>query len=68
MKFWRAFNIFLFLLEAKEWYIIANNENRHLKDADIAFGKLINTINNDGNDFVNSETLLMEAKELINNK
>lgn len=65
MPFWRAFNIFIFLLKAREWYVIADNEENHIKDASIKFGKFIATTEMDKETFVNQEILLDQAKELL---
>ena len=65
MKFFRAFNIFLFLLEANEWYIIADNKYRHIKDANMKFGKFIQTTKTDADVFIQQEMLINEANDIL---
>jgi hypothetical protein len=66
MKFWRAFKIFLFLLKAKEWFVIADNADKHIIDADITTGKVLSVIQRNDQDVINQESLLRQAKELLN--
>ena len=54
------------MLQAKEWYIIADNDDSHIKDSHIKFGKFIQSVKSDEENFVNGERLLDEVKQIIN--
>lgn len=66
MKFWRAFNIFMFLLRAKEWYIIADNDHAHIKDCFIMPSKLTYTVQTDIDNHIGGEILIDKAKDILN--
>jgi len=65
MKFRDAFFVFMYLLKAKEWYIIAGSDNDHIKLAKIEFTKVLHQVNNDYDNVVVGEELLSEAKEIL---
>jgi hypothetical protein len=65
MKVKEALFVFRFLLRAKQWYIIAENESQHIKIANIETGKLLQAIKTDTNDFLQGERLVNEANNLI---
>lgn len=67
INFFRALQVFIYLLKSSEWYVIAEEKSgkSHLRDCNIRCDKLQFNVAKDIDTHINQETLLEEAKQII---